>query len=76
MDRESFPAEAAALFSIGITPEAKHRAICGAPLSKFSLLLTPLQRIRDRLHKLPSSLGTPVWSQPAENIKVCLKARS
>lgn len=76
MDRESFPAEEVALLSIGITPEAKDRAIHGPPLSQLLLLLTSLQRVQDRLHRLPSSLGIPVWIQPAENIKVCLKARS
>lgn len=76
MDRESFPAEVAALFSTGITPEEKDRAIHGPPLSQLSLLFTSLQRVQERLHKLPSSLGIPVWIQPAENIKVCLKARN
>lgn len=42
----------------------------------LSLLLASLQRAQDRLHKLPSSLGIPVWVQPAESTKVCLKARS
>lgn len=36
-DRESFPAEAAALFSIGITPQAKDRAVYWPPLLANSL---------------------------------------
>lgn len=42
----------------------------------LSLLLELLQTAQDRLHKLPSSLGIPVWVQPAESTEVCIKASS